>query len=529
MERLSLAESPSKDNASSKVKLVFGLHSQSNCKHSLNSTIQSNFNSQTKTTAECKNIMNKKHPIKLEYRDMFKFRKASNLEKYPPKDKSSDWSFLDKSNRKFLENQIISSNHLRKINANFQNLPPTGSITATIDKRSDLSVDIKDCKQASVFSFKLRSCGRKQQSIQSQQNSNSNISISISSGDQLESKYDLPNLKSSINYLDTITELAASSPPKRNTKLHARKIRGVMSNSGTQVALKEGILNEEPKYVFEAPTKKKKSKGNVFSNVFTNRLIFEKKKLSEVQRRITINSKISDAEQFNIENNQSKHKSISYNKSSIYDSPLKTINSNLNENSPGKLSKNSNSKRTTQKVFQRNENTIRNFSITLHKQGFAKDAVETLSESESIKRRTQSVFLNPSSDLSTIPTSWQFQGSDYIEENQLKDKNCLYEKLADLSCSEYEDNENSYCNQKINLHNLKRVIKVRDIYRNRKDLNKLEFFNSPKSYKKEKEKMDAEMHKALKNVYHPILKRDFKESTQSRFKSVSGLYFGVKC
>lgn len=114
-------------------------------------------------------------------------------------------------------------------------------------------------------------------------------------------------------------------------------------------------------------------------------------------------------------------------------------------------------------------------------------------------------------------------------DTNVKKENKLYQSILDIPTGPYEDVNVVGVHNKVNLNNVKRVIKLNEIYKNKNCLSQLMDYSNPKEYKLQKEVIDYELSKVLKKKYNSNIKLNFSKTTHEKFKSVTGTYFGVNC
>lgn len=431
------------------------------------------------------------------------FDKEANAYKLPITGMSStlstNWNFLDAENRNFFRRQLINSRHLKKVLSRYKDIPNSGLLHFSPEKHKETNAASGRKTTQSLTSSSLKS-NTKLISVLKDQFGKSNNSLSIISNDKLsfkiESNFELPNLKAAYN-----TKSNKPSARKMDSNISLAQVREKMEDDGAQ-------------YDFNPEKQKKKSIGDRFSFVFTNRLIYEKKKCSEVKRHIEMNTDLDKVTPVSLLGS-CKYNSINFNSINL---PIKQV-SNTPRIVIGKV-KQGLPIIKAKSILEKNRCAIRNFSVTNYKHdqiknGLVVPAADARKDLDAPKKK--------------IAKTIKVAHGNSITEHPVQAESDIYEKLVNLSCSEYDNSEFSIYKGSINLHNLKRVIKVQGIYKNRKELEILEKFSSPVGYKREKEKLDSAMHRVFKTVYHPTLKEEFKNSTHIRFKSVSGLFFGVKC
>lgn len=433
----------------------------------------------------------------------------------------TNWGFLQKSNKKFFDKKIVISPHLKKINLNYHGLPPAGKVLAKKQSQRDLAIANKLVSNGNnIFSYNLK----RNSKIGSQTKIQFIMTNNASTGG-------LPCVENHTNYakknsnkkdLDEVTTLEIN---KANTQLE--RLSTIITNTTKEASILDIPFNET-KYVFN-DVSNKKSKGSMYSNLFTNRLISEKRKMTELQNLSNMNATVLT------QNNKSVLNGIRFNSMSLNTNYLHTIDY---------------SKKKNKSISMMNNETKNNYGHNLSsshmhldnkmikKKSTSKAGIAThISDSSNKKLETINQYEGRISykksfdrDKATIQTSRAKSTSEYTGDSFITNLNekpdTMYDKIVNLSCSAYEEDDSA---DKINLKNLKRVIRIRDIVKNKNDTEQLEKFSNPTEYKKEKDKMEYEFHKLLKNSYHPIFKKEFKNMTHFRFKSVSGLYFGVKC
>jgi hypothetical protein len=104
----------------------------------------------------------------------------------------------------------------------------------------------------------------------------------------------------------------------------------------------------------------------------------------------------------------------------------------------------------------------------------------------------------------------------------------MLETISNSSYEEMNEKESTITSSLINLKNLRRVVRVRNILKSKKDPdNDFLGINNIGKFKEDKRQNDNELIMTLQNLGPPsFIKTRFKKDTIEKYKIVNGKYFG---
>lgn len=381
---------------------------------------------------------------------------------------------INKTNYFFLinnEKQYKERNKKRK-NAIYKMNKTDYSCTTMIDKFNNKTFGILDTTTTNkIFSKNLTNFTK--QII-------NNFSDKIKTGKDLE--YSKMKNKYAMNILDQIDKLYIKKALETEKKFYEAKYNGLKDESGKNI----GRMKDEI-FITNKPINQERTRKKEKTHIFKNGKILSKLDFDLINNS---NSKSHRNSVIFIKNNRNDSGIKNKNKTTsniISDKNIEIFNNsnNINNNSSSYLKSNNNSNNCKYKKITNNETFIKEFHKISNKNRMKKIIEHSKNFADS--------FL----ELDYMP---------YKPMNNLK--------------------------VKINHYNLERAIRIKNIYKNKKDKPEAEFIiQDPNKIRDELLNMHMQFYKANYNKdynFH-FLKKKFKSQTIRKFAYIKDSYFGVPC